>query len=215
MFVSGPVGTSVIGSSEARIVSAMKSTACCATGSVVGAGSAGPSMPLSPWTYSATNGSRQSGRGRADGDRHVGAADELEQLQRVDRRLLERLVAVDGRDADELDLRAREREQERDRVVVAGVAVEEDLHGPSIVVYLARRSAARVARPGATRRARRQRRRGGAPRRAVAALEQRDEQAGGERVAGAGAVDGLDRRAAPRARSPPRPRAALRPRRRA
>ena len=75
--------------------------------------------------------------GGADGDRHVGPADELEQLQRVDRRLLERLVAMDGRDADELDLRAREREQERDRVVVAGVAVEDDLHGASIVVYLA------------------------------------------------------------------------------
>ena len=41
-------------------------------------------------------------------------------------RLLERLVAVDGRDADELELRAREREQERDRVVVPGVAVEDD-----------------------------------------------------------------------------------------
>ena len=38
MFVSGPVGTSVIGSSEARIVSAMKSTACRGSGSVVGCG---------------------------------------------------------------------------------------------------------------------------------------------------------------------------------
>ena len=61
MFVSGPVGTSVIGSSEARIVSAMKSTACRGSGSVVGAGSDGPSIPLSPWTYSATNGSRLIG----------------------------------------------------------------------------------------------------------------------------------------------------------
>ena len=35
-------------------------------------------------------------------------------------------LPCDGRDADELDLRAREREQERDRVVVPGVAVEDD-----------------------------------------------------------------------------------------
>ncbi len=59
-------------------------------------------------------------------DRNVLAADELEHPQRVVGRLLERLVAVDGGDADELDLGAREREQQRDRVVVPGVAVEDD-----------------------------------------------------------------------------------------
>ena len=53
MFVSGPVGTRVTGSSEASRVSAMKSTACRATGLVFGSGSVGPSMPLLPWTYSA------------------------------------------------------------------------------------------------------------------------------------------------------------------
>ena len=43
----------------------------------------------------------------ADGDRHVGAADECEQPERVVRRLVEGLVAVSGGDADELNLGAR------------------------------------------------------------------------------------------------------------
>ena len=49
-FVSGPTGISVTGSSEARIRSARKSTACSATGPRDGSGSSGPSSPLSPWT---------------------------------------------------------------------------------------------------------------------------------------------------------------------
>src|SRR5829696_8628286 len=59
---------------------------------------------------------------RSDGD--VVAADEVEHADRVRRRLLERLVPGDGRDADQLDLRAGECEQERDRIVVTGVAVD-------------------------------------------------------------------------------------------
>ena len=132
MFVSGPVGTSVIGSSDARIVSAMKSTACRGSGSVVGAGSDGPVHPALAVDVLRDERLAPERPRSAGGDGDVGAARELEQLQRVDRRLLERLVAVDGGDADELDLRAREREQERDRVVVAGVAVEQDLHARSI-----------------------------------------------------------------------------------
>ena len=56
------------------------------------------------------------------------------------------------------------------------------------------RSAATAARRAARPRARRPRTRGGAPRLAVAALEQRDDEAGGERVARGGAVHRLDRR---------------------
>ena len=63
---------------------------------------------------------------RAGRDRDVGPADELEHPQRVRGRLLQRLVAVRRRHAEELDLGAREREQQRDRVVVPGVAVEDD-----------------------------------------------------------------------------------------
>ena len=66
---------------------------------------------------------RAAGAGR---DRHVVPSDELEHPKRVGRRLLHSLVAGHRRDAQELDLLAREREQERDRVVVPGVAVEEN-----------------------------------------------------------------------------------------
>ncbi len=123
---------------------------------------------------------------RAGRDRDVGATDEVEHAQRIRRRLLERLVAVDGGDPEQLDLRAREREEQRDRVVVPGIAVEDDrnAHARSIAVVAAatfvlnqhkvlrrrgsgrsrRRSAATAARRAGRRRARRQRRRGSAPR---------------------------------------------------
>ncbi len=72
---------------------------------------------------------------RSGVDRDVAATGELEHAQRVVRRLVERLVAGDGRHADELELGRREGQQDRDRVVVAGIAVEDDRsrsHAPSI-----------------------------------------------------------------------------------
>src|SRR5207248_2454395 len=66
---------------------------------------------------------------RTDGagmDRDVGSSRELEDLQCVRRRLVDRLVARDRGDADELELGRRERQQNRDRVVVAWIAVEDD-----------------------------------------------------------------------------------------
>ena len=57
---------------------------------------------------------------------HVAAADELEQAQGVRRCLLDRLVARDSGDADKVELRRCEREQQGDRVVVTRVAVEDD-----------------------------------------------------------------------------------------
>src|SRR5207237_7154921 len=62
----------------------------------------------------------------ACGDRDVSATGELEHLERVAGGLLQRLVAGDGRDTSQLDLGRGEREQNRDRVVVAGVAVDDD-----------------------------------------------------------------------------------------
>jgi hypothetical protein len=79
---------------------------------------------------------RPVGAGR---DRDVAATRELEHAERVRRRLLERLVAGDGRDGPQLDLRARQREQDRDRVVVARVAVEEDRGRSGDAVPLRRR----------------------------------------------------------------------------
>ena len=106
--------------------SARKSTACSPSGAACGGGRSGPSRPVSPWTSAATERSRTSGRSAPAATGDVSPADELEHADRVRGRLLERLVAGDRRHAEQLDLRAREREQERDRVVMAGVAVEQD-----------------------------------------------------------------------------------------
>ena len=108
-------------------------------------------------------------------------------------RLVERLVPGDGRDADELDLGRREREEDGHRVVVAGVAVDDDLRAHSSAsTSSAVGMRALRARPGCCQRT------GDACASqrlvAVATLEERDDEAGGERVAGAGAVDGLDGR---------------------
>ena len=62
--------------------------------------------------------------GRTDIPVAVGADQPLQQAQCVHRSLGKRLVAVRCDDAQQVDLRAGEREQQRDRVVVAGVAIE-------------------------------------------------------------------------------------------
>ena len=63
---------------------------------------------------------------RACGDRDVAVAGELEHADRIRGRLVERLVAGHRRDAEKLHLGRGEREQQGDRVVVPGVAVDED-----------------------------------------------------------------------------------------
>ncbi len=65
-------------------------------------------------------------RVRSRRDRDVGPAPDLERDERVPGRLVQRLVAGDGRDADQLDFRRGEREEDRNRVVVAGIAVDDD-----------------------------------------------------------------------------------------
>ena len=233
MFVSGPVGTSVTGAGLAAIVRSMKSTACSPSGARPAGGSVGPSRPLSPWTCDATVSSRVERPVGPCGDRDVCAADQVEHAERVRGRLLEGLVPVHGRHAQHLELGAREREQQRDRVVVPGVAVEDDrdAHGRSIAIAgsrldvdpraatgedrvdLGRRGQGRLgteARGGEGTRG------AGAGQRllAVSPFEQRDEEARRERVAGGGAVDDLDRRAVRHGPPPPRPRAGPRLRRR-
>ena len=66
---------------------------------------------------------RAGGAGR---DGHVSPPDKLEYPEGVRGRLVECLVAGDRRDAEELELGARERKQKRDRVIVPRVAVEQD-----------------------------------------------------------------------------------------
>ncbi len=62
----------------------------------------------------------------AGGHRHVGAAGQRQHAARVLGRARERLVAGHRRDRHQVDRRVAEREQHRDGVVVAGVAVEDD-----------------------------------------------------------------------------------------
>ena len=109
-----------------------------------------------------------------------------------------RLVADDGRHADELDLGRGDREHERDRVVVAGVAVDEDRRRHQLFFFsqfstsMASGSAlwaptfAAVYAP-----AMQARRRASSYGRSSSSA---DEQAGGERVAGPGPVPGDDHR---------------------
>ena len=66
----------------------------------------------------------------AGGDGDVEAVRVIEDADRVRGRLLERLIARHGGHAEQSQLGAGECEQQRDRVVVARVAVEDDVgHG--------------------------------------------------------------------------------------
>ncbi len=72
--------------------------------------------------------SRRPGR-----DRNVAPADMVEHFDRVRRRLLQRLIAGDRCHPEQRYLRARERQQQRDRVVMPRIAVEDDVgHAGSI-----------------------------------------------------------------------------------
>ena len=63
--------------------------------------------------------------------RDVRPADVIKHPDRVGRGLLKRLVARDRGHAEQLELTACEREQQRDRVVVPGVAIEDDFGHPT------------------------------------------------------------------------------------
>ena len=126
MFVSGPSGTSVTGRPARGSRSAMKETRRPRRAALVARRqqrAVEPALAVDVRGDDELAAERPVGA-RRDGD--VRAADELEDAERVGGRLLERLVAVRRRHAEQLDLRAREREQERDRVVVPGIAVEDD-----------------------------------------------------------------------------------------
>lgn len=71
---------------------------------------------------------------RPAGERHRVEPDDSGDGERVARDLLDRLIAHDGRDGEQVDLGRAVGEHEGDRVVVAGVAVQDDLlgHGPSL-----------------------------------------------------------------------------------
>ena len=135
MLVSPPVGTSVMEpGSAAMIVSTMNCAAGRGSSWIVGSGSTGPSSPDSPWISAAVSISRTSGRAEPAANGHADDPGDAGDRQRVARDLVERLVAHDGRDADQFDLGAAPGQHHRDGVVVPGIAVEDDLrrHVPSL-----------------------------------------------------------------------------------
>ena len=125
-FVSGPVGTSVTAASARRTQSAMNVDSVGrghlaarqrkhgAVETALAVHVRGDDELAGEWTIGARR------------DRDVGSARELQYTKRVPRGLLQCLVPVGRGDPEELHLRARERQQERDRVVVPGIAVEDD-----------------------------------------------------------------------------------------
>ena len=120
MFVSGPTGASRTGSSLRSRISASRSTACIGTTAALDSGAGAPPSPSAPCTTAASRSRAHDERPRgAGGDRDVLAPGEREHAQRVARRRLERQVAGDRREREQLDLGAREREQDGDRVVDA------------------------------------------------------------------------------------------------
>ena len=126
MFVSGPVGISVTGPARPRASPAGSASAPSGRTSERGSGRSAPSSPLSPWTSSAISSGRSSGAAAPAATGHVRPAEQREHAQRVAGRLAQADVAGHGRDAQHVELRAGERERDRERVVVARVAVEQD-----------------------------------------------------------------------------------------
>ena len=123
---AGPVGISVTGSGAASSVARRNASAPSGRTSERGSGRSAPSSPLSPCTSSAISRGRIERGGGACRNRDVRPVEQREHPQRVARGLAQADVAADGRDAEDLELRAGERQGDRERVVVARVAVEQD-----------------------------------------------------------------------------------------
>ena len=88
----------------------------------------------------------------AGGHRDVGAAGQVQHPQRVLRRLRQVDVAVHGRDQPEVDLGAGQRQQDRQRVVDAGIGVDHQGEGARAILAADDPSTERKAGPP-TRRA--------------------------------------------------------------
>ena len=73
-------------------------------------------------------------------DRDVITVGERQDAESVGRRLLERLIPERGRDAEQLDFRAPESEEKRDRIVMTRVAVENDGNARQLVPLCSQRA---------------------------------------------------------------------------
>ena len=119
MFVSGPVAKIVTGSSAAASVVAR--SASTARARVERHVRLRQLRPVEPALAVHVDGRLERAAGRTLGagrDRHVADAGERADAARVERDLVERRVAADGRDRAQVERRVRGGEQERDRVVV-------------------------------------------------------------------------------------------------
>ena len=125
-FVSGPVATSVTGRPAPATSASVSASAPSGRGAAAGSGRSAPSRPLSPWNSTGVQVSRRSARSAPARHRDVVPAEQGQDAQRVARRVGQRRVAADGRDPQQLQLRAREGERDRQGVVVARVAVQDD-----------------------------------------------------------------------------------------
>jgi hypothetical protein len=124
--VSGPVASRVTGAGDEDSAAAIQSIAWRRSGvRLAGAVEAAHAMHIS--RQAKLPDERPPGPGR---DGHVRAPGIVEDPDRVRRRLVDRLVTGHGRHAEQLHLVARQRQEQRDRVVVAGVAVDDDRRHP-------------------------------------------------------------------------------------
>ena len=131
MLVSGPTATSVISPGAARRVSMMKSTAC-PLGRRGAAAAARAAEARVAVDVAGADGAAQQGPGAAGRDRHVAEAEELAQRQRVGRGQGEVDVAAHRGDADEVEAGGAGGEGQGQRVVDAGIAVDENLGHVSV-----------------------------------------------------------------------------------
>ncbi len=125
-FVSGPSATSVTGRSEAAEL--LRQEVLRVLGDGLGARRRKVDAVEPGLSVRVRRDDELAGEGavRAGGDADVRSARELEHAERVRRRLVERLVPRDRRHAEDVELRAPQGEKERERIVLARVAVDED-----------------------------------------------------------------------------------------
>ena len=129
MLVSGPVGTIVTGSADARSSRAIRPDRSRRVRLGAGLGQLGAVEARGTVDLGRDPQRPDERPVRAGGDGDVGPAREGQDAQRVAGRRLERRVPADRRDAEQVDLGSRDREEDGERVVVPGVAIEDDRPG--------------------------------------------------------------------------------------
>ena len=125
MFVNGPIGTIVTGSGGARRVAASNSTAAFGPGGCRRWRQHGVADPADSVDLRGPNAQADERTLRATGHRNVRPPVQLQQPQRVLRAMVDVGVPADRRDREQVDLRPRDREPDRERVVESWVAVDD------------------------------------------------------------------------------------------